>query len=434
MDEVDTGIAKEGLRHREHHDVAEAGEEQERRPSRRLRLRAERSEGLDEARRGVARGRSPRRRGARRAPAAAGGRRRDERRHDHQDPRHAEGREAAPRPDQVRRAQDRSDAQRRPKGAVARAGVERLVVRVERLRCRSRPASDVVGGVQDGESAPTTTQSGGHRSRLGRDRPDHDHAEPEPSCNSPRQVSLLPRGRAPAAGELEGHREVEQRGRRQSGCSTPASPVRNSSPILMKRDPGRPSRSPWSTSGATWRRAGVGGTMIDVDPARRRGFRCLAPAAPRFTARGRCSRDRRTRYAVHLNDTKSSRRCCRRRRMSSGTVRHAENHPEETENEISPVRTWPSRSRFPVSGRLAVAQTPAPPPPTPPPPPPRLPTEAPMPPPPRRSRRRQSTATAAPPATIRHAPARPRRLRPPLSPMMTKFSATFYGFAEFDAI
>jgi hypothetical protein len=84
-----------------------------------------------------------------------------------------------------------------------------------------------------------------------------------------------------------------------------------------------------------------------------------------------------------------------------------------------------------ISG-LAVAQTPAPPPPaaeTPPPPPPTLmaPSDAPMPPP-------VMVAPPPPPPAPLVMAAPPPPATPAASPVMTKFGATFYGFAELDAI
>ncbi len=90
----------------------------------------------------------------------------------------------------------------------------------------------------------------------------------------------------------------------------------------------------------------------------------------------------------------------------------------------APLRNLALALAISGAGRLAVAQTPAPPPPageTPPPPPLMAPSDAPMPPPP---------MPPPPPPMI---PAPPPAKTPP-APVTSKFGATFYGFAELDAI
>jgi hypothetical protein len=100
----------------------------------------------------------------------------------------------------------------------------------------------------------------------------------------------------------------------------------------------------------------------------------------------------------------------------------------------APVRNLAIALAISCAGRLAVAQTPAPPPPageTPPPPPALMaPSDAPMPPPP--VMELPPPPTPPPPPPMMSAP--PPPATPSASPVTTKFGATFYGFAELDAI
>jgi hypothetical protein len=98
----------------------------------------------------------------------------------------------------------------------------------------------------------------------------------------------------------------------------------------------------------------------------------------------------------------------------------------------APVRNLAIALAISCAGRLAVAQTPTPPPPaaeTPPPPTLMAPSDAPMPPPPVME---VPPPMPPPPPSLLAPPPAPAAPSP--SPVTTKFGATFYGFAELDAI
>ena len=101
----------------------------------------------------------------------------------------------------------------------------------------------------------------------------------------------------------------------------------------------------------------------------------------------------------------------------------------------APVRKLAVALAISCSSGLAVAQTPAPPPPaaeTPPPAAPVPPADAPMPPPPVMEVPPPPPAPTPPMAPP--PPATPPPASSPLANVMTKFGATFYGFAELDAL
>jgi hypothetical protein len=108
----------------------------------------------------------------------------------------------------------------------------------------------------------------------------------------------------------------------------------------------------------------------------------------------------------------------------------------------APLRNLAVALAISCSSGLAVAQTPAPPPPAPeappPPPAPMPPADAPMPPPPAPevppALMPPPPSPAPVPPIVSPAPASPPPAASPLSTVMTKFGATFYGFAELDAI